>query len=111
MKRALTVAAALISVSLASAASATPSLSYAAPPSDLAGAEFVDIKFKLKKFGGHRGFHRGHRSGFGRGHFGTTRFGHHPRRGYGHGRLQSGAVIRKGHGGRKLFFGKGLFLR
>ena len=111
MRPALTAAAVLIAVSLAGAASAAPSLSYAAPPSDMAGAEFVDVKFKLKKFGGHRGFHRGHRRGFGRGHFGGTRFGHRLRRGYGHGRFHSGAVIRKGHGGKKLSFGKGLFFR
>ena len=51
MKRALTAAAALISLSLAGAAGATPSLSYATPQADIAGAEFVDVKFKFKKFG------------------------------------------------------------
>ena len=67
MKLAFTAAAALVSLSLAGAAGATPSLSYATPQADIAGAEFVDVKFKFKKFGHSRGFKRGH---FGK------RFGH-----------------------------------
>ena len=111
MRFALIAAAAIVSVSIAGAASAAPTLSDAAAPSAAAGAEFVDVKFKLKKFGGHRGFQRGRQRGFGRGHFGATRFDRHPRHRYGHGHFHSGAVIRKGHGGKKLFFGKGLFFR
>ena len=109
MRVALIAAAALLSVSIAGAASAAPTLSDAAAPSAAAGAEFVDVKFKLKKFGGHRGFQRGRQRGFGRGHFGATRFDRHPRHRYGH--FHGGAVIRKDHAGKKLFFGKGLFFR
>ena len=102
MKIALTAAAALISFSIAGAASATPSLSYASPPTEVAGAEFVDVKFKFKKFGHSRGFKRGHfGKGFGRKSFRGARYGH----------FGKGAFVKKGHGGKKLFFGKGLFIR
>ncbi len=111
MKIALTAAAALISVSLAGAATATPSLSYAEPPSDVASAEFVDAKFKLKKYGRHRGFNRGHRNGFGRGHFGKARFGHRSHYKYGNGHFDRGVITKKSRRGSKLFFGKGLFFK
>lgn len=93
MKLALTAAAALISLSIAGAAGATPSLSYATTPDTVAGAEFVDVKFKFKKFGHSRGFKRGHFRGKKYGHVGKKAF------------------VKKGHSGKKFFFGKGFFLK
>ena len=103
MKLVLTAAAALISLSVAGGASATPSLSYATPPADVAAAEFIDAKFKLKKFGHSRGFKRGH--------FGGSRFGHRSFRSGKFGHFGKGAFVKKGHGGKKLFFGKGVFFK
>lgn len=102
MKFALTAAAALISLSIAGAASAAPSLGYATPQADIAGAEFIDAKFKFKKFGHNRGFQRRH--------FGGSRFGHRSFRGGKHGHFGKG-VYKKGHGGKTFFFGKGVFLK
>lgn len=102
MKLALTAAAALISLSLAGAAGAAPSLSYATPPVDVAGAEIVDVKFKFKKFGHSRGFRRGHVG---------KRFGHRSFRGARYGHFGKGGFAKKGHGGKKFFFGKGLFYK
>lgn len=102
MKFALTAAAALISLSIAGAAQATPSLSYATPQTEIAGAEFVDAKFKFKKFGHSRGFKRGH--------FGGSRFGHKSFGGKNYGHFGKGG-FKKGHGGKKFFFGKGAFLK
>lgn len=107
MKLALTAAAAILSLSLAGTAGATPSLSHAASHADFAGAEFVDVKFKFKKFGGHRGFNRGFR----RGHLGGVRFGQHS---YGfekHGHFRKGAVVKKGHRGNDFFIDKGVVLK
>ena len=98
MKLAFTAAAALVSLSLAGAAGATPSLSYATPQADIAGAEFVDVKFKFKKFGHSRGFKRG---GFGRKSFRGARYGH----------FGKGGFVKKGYGGKKIVSGKGLFYK
>ncbi len=102
MKLALTAAAALITLSIAGVASATPSLSYATPPAEVAGAEFIDAKFKFKKFSHGRGFNRGH---FGK------RFGHRSFSGAKYGHFGKGAFVKKGHGGKKVLFGKGLFFK
>lgn len=110
MKLALTAAVALISLSVAGAAYATPSLSYVSPQADIAGAEFVDAKIKFKKFGHNRGFRRGHFGGSRRGHFGGSRFGHRSFGGnkYGH---FGNRNVRKDNNGKKFFFGKGVFLK
>ncbi len=102
MKLALTAAAALISLTIAGVAQATPSLNYTTPQADIAGAEFIDAKFKLKKFGHSRGFRRGHFGGsrFGYRSFRWGKYGHFDKYGY-----------KKSHGGKKFFFGKGVFLK
>ena len=102
MKLALTAAAALISLSFAGAAGAAPSLSYATAQPEIAGAEFIDAKFKFKKFGHSRGFRRDH--------FGGSRFGHRSYGGHKHSHFGKG-VFKKSHGGKKFFFGKGVFLK
>lgn len=89
MKLALTAAAALISLSIAGAATAAPSLSYAHQPSSDVSAEFIDAKFKFKKFGHSRGFKRG-------GFIGKKKYGH----------FGKGAFVKKGYGSKKFFFGK-----
>ena len=107
MKLALTAAAALISLTFAGAAGAAPSLSYATAQPDVAGAEFIDAKFKFKKFGHSRGFRRGH---FGGSRFGHRSFGHRSYGGHKHSHFGKG-VFKKSHGGKKFFFGKGVFLK
>lgn len=102
MKLTLIAAAALISLSIAGVAGAAPSTSYAAPHGDIASAEFIDAKFKFKKFGHSRSFRRGH--------FGGSRFGHRSFRGGKHGHFGKGGN-KKGHRGKTFFFGKGVILK
>ncbi len=102
MKIALTAAAALISLSFAGAAGAAPSPGYALQQGGIAGAEFIDAKFKFKKFSHSRGFRRGH--------FGGSRFGHRSFRGGKYDHFGKGGY-KKGHGGKTFFFGKGVFVK
>lgn len=103
MKFAPLAAAALLSLSITGAAAATPSLSYATPPSNHVSAEFTEAKFKFKKFGHSRGFKRGHFRGsrFGHRSFGGAKYGHFGKKGF----------VGKRHGGKKFFFGKGVFFK
>ncbi len=107
MKIAL-AAAALISLALVGAADAAPTFGSASQSSIYAGADVIEAKFKFKKLG----HSRNHRRSFGRGHSAGRKFGRRSfGRSFGTRHFGKGAFVKKGRGGGKFFFGRGIYLK